>query len=64
MGLVQILVREELYCEMFVCFGVLDPITGLLVVPLGGTFNVGGEVVCRTTGDCGVDSSRVFEYDG
>jgi len=59
LGLVLILVGEELDGGSFADFGVLDPITGAFAVPLGGSFNVGWEVVCCTTLDGGVDFSGV-----
>jgi len=33
-------------------------------MPLGGSFNVGWEVVCCTTFDDGIDFSGVSEYNG
>ena len=46
LGLVLILVGEEFDGGAFADFGVLDPITGAFTMPLGGSFNVGGEVIC------------------
>jgi len=46
LGLVLILVGEELDGGTFADFGVFDPISGAFAVPLGGSFNVGWEVVC------------------
>ena len=46
LGLVLILVGEEFDGGMLANFGVFDPITGAFAMPLGGSFNVGREVVC------------------
>jgi len=46
LGLVLILVGEEFDGGTFADFGVFDPITGAFAMPLGGSFNVGREVVC------------------
>jgi len=46
LGLVLILVGEEFDGGAFADFGVFDPIAGAFAVPLGGSFNVGQEVVC------------------
>jgi len=46
LGLVFILVGEEFDGGTFADFGVFDPISGACVMPLGGSFNVGWEVVC------------------
>ena len=46
LGLVLILIGEEFDGGTFADFGVFDPITGAFAVPLGGSFNVGREVVC------------------
>jgi len=46
LGLVFILVGEEFDGGAFADFGVFDPITGAFAMPLGGSFNVGWEVVC------------------
>src|SRR5712671_7681556 len=59
LGLILILVGEEFDGGTFADFGVFDPITGAFAMPLGGSFDVGWEVVCRTTFDGGVDFSGV-----
>jgi len=64
LGLVFILVGEEFDSGTFADFGVFDPITGVCIVPLGGSCNMGGEVVRLTTLDDGVDFSGVSKYDG
>jgi len=46
LGLVLILVGEEFDGSAFADFGVFDPVSGAFAMPLGGSFNVGGEVVC------------------
>jgi len=46
LGLILILVGEEFDGGTFADFGVFDPITGAFAVPLGGSFDVGWEVVC------------------
>ena len=46
LGLVLILVGEEFDGGTFADFGVFDPIAGAFAMPLGGSFNVGREVVC------------------
>jgi len=46
LGLVLILVGEEFDGGTFADFGVFDPVTGVFTMPLGGSFNVGREVVC------------------
>jgi len=46
LGLVLILVGEEFDSSAFFNEVVSDPISGVFAVPLGGSFNVGGEVVC------------------
>ena len=46
LGLILILVGEEFDGSTLADFGVFDPITGAFAMPLGGSFNVGGEVVC------------------
>src|SRR5712671_5392410 len=46
LGLVLILVGEEFDGGTLADFGVFDPITGAFAMPLGGSFNVGREVVC------------------
>jgi len=46
LGLVLILVGEEFDGGTFADFGVSDPISGAFAMPLGGSFNVGWEVVC------------------
>ena len=63
LGLVLILVGEELDGGMFADFGVFDPISGAFAMPLSGSFNVGWEVVCWTTFDDSVDFSGVSEDD-
>jgi len=46
LGLVLILVGEEFNGGTFANYGVFDPVPGVFAMPLGGSFNVGGEVVC------------------
>ena len=46
LGLVLILVGEEFDGGAFFNEVVFDPISRVFAVPLGGSFNVGGEVVC------------------
>src|SRR5712672_1386271 len=46
LGLVPILVGEEFDGGTFADFGVFDPVAGAFTVPLGRSFNVGGEVIC------------------
>ena len=46
LGLVLILIGEEFDGGTFADFGVFDPISGAFAMPLGGSFNVGREVVC------------------
>src|SRR5712672_1791991 len=46
LGLVLILVGEEFNSGAFFNEVVFDPISGAFAMPLGGSFNVGGEVVC------------------
>jgi len=46
LGLVLILIGEEFNGGAFADFGVFDPIAWAFAMPLGGSFNVGGEVVC------------------
>jgi len=46
LGLVLILVGEEFNGGAFFNNVVLDPVTGVFAMPLGGSFNVGREVVC------------------
>jgi len=46
LGLVLVLVGEEFDGGTFADFGVFDPISGAFAMPLGGSFNVGWEVVC------------------
>jgi len=46
LGLVLILVGEEFDGGTFADFGVFDPVSGAFAMPLGGSFNVGWEVVC------------------
>jgi len=46
LGLVLILVGEEFNGGTFADYGVFDPISGVFAMPLGRSFNVGGEVIC------------------
>jgi len=46
LGLVLILVGEELDGGTFTNFGVFDPIPGAFAMPLGGSFDVGWKVIC------------------
>jgi len=46
LGLVLILVGEEFNCGAFFNIVVFDPIARAFAMPLGRSFNVGGEVVC------------------
>jgi len=46
LGLVLILVGEEFNSGLFLNEVVSDPIAGVFAMPLGGSFNVGREVVC------------------
>jgi len=46
LGLVLVLVGEEFDSGTFADFGVFDPIAWVFAMPLGGSFNVGQEVVC------------------
>jgi len=46
LGLVLILVGEEFDSGTFADFGVFDPVAWAFAMPLSGSFNVGGEVVC------------------
>ena len=62
LGLVLVLVGEEFDGSTFADFWVFDPIAWVFAMPLGGSFNMGGEVVCCMTFDGGVDFSRVSEY--
>jgi len=64
LGLVPILVGEEFDGSAFTDCGVFDPIAWACIVPLGGSFNVGGEVICRATLNNCVDFSGVSEYNG
>jgi len=45
LGLVFILVGDEFDCSMFFNVVISDPISGAFAMPLGGSFNVGREVV-------------------
>jgi len=64
LGLVFILVGDEFNCGAFFDVVVFDPISGAFAMPLGGSFNVVGEVVFWMTLNNGIDFSRVSEYDG
>jgi len=46
LGLVLILVGEEFNRSLFLNEVVSDPVAGAFAMPLGGSFNVDGEVVC------------------
>jgi len=46
LGLVLILVGEEFDSSAFLNEVVSDPIAGAFAMPLSGSFNVGGEVIC------------------
>jgi len=46
LGLIFILVGEEFNGGTFADFGVFDPVAWVFAMPLGGSFNVGGEVIC------------------
>ena len=46
LGLVFVLVGDEFDCGTFFNVVVSDPISGAFAMPLGGSFNMGWEVVC------------------
>jgi len=46
LGLVLILVGEEFNGGLFFNEVISDPISGAFTMPLSGSFNVGGEVIC------------------